>query len=86
LEDGRLHVLPFEEVQDPETGLINSRMVDVQSEHYRVAREYMIRMRRSDLDDVGIMSRLKAGAMMNADRLRQRFSPMFDADVLKGAL
>ena len=86
LEDGRLRILPFEEVQDPETGLINSRMVDVQSEHYRVAREYMIRMRRSDLDDIGIMSRLKAETMMNADRLSERFSPMFDADVLQGAL
>jgi len=86
LEDGRLHILPFSEVQDPETGRINSRMVDVQSEHYRVAREYMIRLRRSDLDDIGIMSRLKAEAMMNGDRLSERFSPMFDADVLQGAL
>jgi len=86
LEDGRLRVLPFAEVQDPKTGRINTRMVDVQSEHYRVAREYMIRLRRSDLDDVGIMSRLKAEAMMNADRISQRFSPMFDRDVLQGAL
>ncbi len=86
LEDGRLRVLPFAEVQDPKTGRINTRMVDVQSEHYRVAREYMIRMRRSDLDDVGIMSRLKAEAMMNADRISERFSPMFDLDVLRGAL
>ncbi len=86
LEDGRLRVLPFEEVQDPQTGRINTRMVDVQSEHYRVAREYMIRMRRSDLDDDAIMSRLKAEAMLSGDRLSQRFSPMFDADVLQGAL
>ena len=86
LEEGRLRVLPFEEVLDPQTGRIKTRMVDVESEHYRVAREYMIRMRRSDLDDVAIMSRLKAETMMNADRLRQRFSPMFDADVLQGAL
>lgn len=86
LEDGRLRVLPFEEVQDPKTGRINTRMVDVQSEHYRVAREYMIRLRRSDLDDDGIMSRLKAEAMMSGERLSQRFSPMFAADVLQGAL
>ncbi|HEY5639113.1 MAG TPA: 6-phosphofructokinase [Dehalococcoidia bacterium] len=86
LEDGRLRVLPFEEVQDPETGRINTRMVDVGSENYRVAREYMIRMRRSDLADDGILSRLKAEAMMSADRLSERFSPMFDADVLQGAL
>ena len=86
LEDGRLRILPFEEVQDPQTGRIKTRMVDVQSEHYRVAREYMIRMRRSDLDDVAIVSRLKAEAMMSADRLSERFSPMFDADVLQGEL
>jgi hypothetical protein len=46
----------------------------------------MIRMRRSDLDDVAIMSRLQAEAMMGADRLSERFSPMFDADVLQGEL
>ena len=86
LEDGRLRILPFEEVQDTQTGRIMTRMVDVQSEHYRVAREYMIRMRRSDLDDVAILSRLKAEAMMSADRLSERFSPMFDADVLQGEL
>ena len=86
LQDGRLRILPFEELQDPQTGRIRTRMVDVQSEHYRVAREYMIRLRRSDLDDVGIMSRLKAETMMTADRLSARFSPMFDADVLQGAL
>jgi 6-phosphofructokinase 1 len=86
LEDGRLRILPFEEVQDKQTGRIMTRMVDVQSEHYRVAREYMIRMRRSDLDDVAIMSRLQAEAMMGADRLSERFSPMFDADVLQGEL
>ena len=86
LEDGRLRILPFEEVQDQQTGRIKTRMVDVQSEHYRVAREYMIRMRRSDLDDVAIMSRLKAETMMGADRLAERFSPMFDADVLQGEL
>ena len=86
LEDGRLRVLPFEEVQDQQTGRINARMVDVQSEHYRVAREYMIRMRRSDLDDDEIMLRLKAETTMSAERLSDRFSPMFDADVLKGAL
>ena len=86
LEEGRLRILPFEEVLDPQTGRIRTRMVDVQSEHYRVAREYMIRLRRSDLDDVGVMSRLKAEAMMTADRLSQRFTPMFDGDVLQGAL
>ena len=86
LEDGRLRILPFEEVQDSQTGRIKIRMVDVQSEHYRVAREYMIRMRRSDLDDDGIMSRLKAESMMSADRLSRRFSPMFDADVMQGEL
>jgi len=73
-------------VQDPKTGRIKTRMVDVQSEHYRVAREYMIRLRRSDLDDIEIMSRLKAEAMMNDDRISQRFTPMFDRDVLQGAL
>ena len=39
LESGHLRVLPFEEFRDPVTGRTRVRLVDIQSEHYQVARE-----------------------------------------------
>ena len=43
LVDGRIEVIPFATLVDPRTGRIPPRRVDIESEHYRVARHYMIR-------------------------------------------
>ena len=43
IDGGHLRPLPFSEMMDPQTGRTRVRMVDVESESYRVAREYMIR-------------------------------------------
>jgi 6-phosphofructokinase 1 len=64
LEGGRLKVLPFDELRDPETGRIRIRTVDVRSEHYHVARKYMIRLEQTDLDDAQMRGKLAATARM----------------------
>ena len=46
-----LNVQPFEDLRDPETGRTRVRIVDVNSEHYRVARDYMIRLNPEDLQN-----------------------------------
>ena len=43
LDGGHLRPLPFHEMMDPDSGRTRVRMVDIESEYYRVAREYMIR-------------------------------------------
>ena len=83
LEDGRLSVLPFEDLQEPDTGRIRTRMVDVGSEHYRVAREYMIRLGPADLTD-GAARSIAGAAGMSLDDFRARFTPIFAADSLQG--
>lgn len=62
LDHGHLHVLPFDELRDPASGRTRIRLVDIQSEHYKVAREYMIRLEREDLEDPNILGRLAAAA------------------------
>ena len=83
LEDGRLHVLPFEDLQEPDTGRIRTRMVDTGSEHYRVAREYMLRLQRSDFEDNGSAARISEAAGMSLDELRAHFAPMFAGDAIE---
>jgi len=82
LDDGRLRMIPFSEIQDPETGRIPARMVDVASEHYRVAREYMIRIQPSDLTEASSLKRLAEAAEMSPDAVKERFSPIFERDAL----
>lgn len=84
LDAGQLRVLPFEEIQDPDTGRIRTRMVDVRSEYYKVAREYMIRLERRDLHNGDSLSRLAAAAGMDETAFVERFNPSLDGDVMEG--
>jgi 6-phosphofructokinase 1 len=74
VDDGRLHVLSFDEIQDPVTGRIRARLVDTDSEHYNVAREYMIRLEARDLQDPKMLSKLAAVANMTPAEFERTFA------------
>jgi 6-phosphofructokinase 1 len=48
-------------------------MVNVESEGYRVAREYMIRLEPEDFTDPSWVAKLAAAGNMTADEFRDRF-------------
>jgi len=79
LDEGRLRVLPFDEMRNAETGRIETRMVDIQSEHYRVARVYMTRLSHRDFEDEGRLQRLAEEAGMTPEAFVERFRPVYDA-------
>ena len=74
LESGHLQVLPFEELRDPDTGRTRVRLVDVHSEHYNVAREYMIRLGPQDMEDPEMQAKLAQAAKMEPDEFKRRFA------------
>jgi len=51
LEDGKLHYRNFFDLLDSQTGRTRVRLVDVSKPSYKIAREYMIRLEREDLED-----------------------------------
>jgi 6-phosphofructokinase len=51
IQDGHLVPMPFGSFNDPETGRVRIRQVNVASSSYQVAREYMIRLDRADVAD-----------------------------------
>ena len=73
LDGVNLRTLPFEDLRDPETGRTRVRLVDLESEHYRVAREYMIRLEAEDLQDEEKVAQLAEAAGMSADEFRAEF-------------
>ena len=75
LESEFLRVVPFEELRDPETGRTRVRLVDIRSEHYKVAREYMIRLEQHDLEDPEMRAKLAKAARMTPDAFSERFAP-----------
>lgn len=74
VENGRIKILPFEELIDPSTGRTKVRMVDINSEHYRVARGYMIRLTKKDLQDNNMLIKLSNVAKMSVEEFLKRFS------------
>ena len=74
LDSGRLHVLPFDEIRDPVTGRTRTRLVDVESEYDEVAREYMIRLEPSDLQDPDRLGKLAAAANMTPAEFEMAFA------------
>ncbi len=73
-----LKVLPFEELRDPETGRTRVRTVDVHSEYYRVARDYMIRLNAHDLSNEATVARLAELANMSPEGLSAEFNQLFE--------
>ena len=74
LDGGRLKHLHFEELLDPETKRTKVRMVDIDSESYKVAREYMIRIDPEDMADPQQVEKLAQAAGMTLDDFRRKFA------------
>ncbi len=74
LEGGHLRVIPFEDLEDPATGRTQIRLVDVRSEDYNVARQYMIRLGKRDLDDAQMRAKLAEVANLTEAQFAHDFA------------
>jgi len=80
IEEGRLHPMPFGTFTDPVTGRTLVREVDITTESYAVARKYMIRLERDDLEDSGKLAAIAEAAKLAPAEFRARY-----AHVVEGA-
>ena len=72
--NGQRKVLAFDDLRDPDTGRIRVRTVDIDSEYYAVAQEYMIRLEPADLEDEHLKSQLAQAANMTPEAFEQAFA------------
>ncbi|MFO0568113.1 MAG: hypothetical protein U0263_20805 [Polyangiaceae bacterium] len=70
---GVFRPLSLEKMIDPKTNRMRVRMVDTDTEHYRIARRYMLRLRGDDFQDAHELAKLAATAHMSLDEFRRRF-------------
>ncbi|MEE9206989.1 MAG: diphosphate--fructose-6-phosphate 1-phosphotransferase [Gemmatimonadota bacterium] len=70
---GRLSVIPFSRLRDPETGRTRVRLVDTSAESYLVARQYMIRLDLQDLSDSGSLAAIAAVSNLTPAQFEKRF-------------
>ena len=83
IQGGELVPLRFGTFDDPATGRPRVRTVNVESESYQVAREYMIRLERSDLEDEKALGALATAAGMDPQEFRRRYQYVVDADTFQ---
>jgi 6-phosphofructokinase 1 len=71
--DGKLVPLPFEKMLDPKTGRFTVRKVNVDGETYECATAYMIRLEKSDFEDVAQLAKLAGTVSLAPEKFRARF-------------
>lgn len=74
IQGDRFVPMTFEDLQDPETGKTRVRAVDTRSLAFRIAKEYMIRLEKRDLDNEEMLKKLASAAHVSPEEFRQQFS------------
>ena len=76
IQDNKAVPLHFEDIRDPATGKTYVRKVNINSVHYRIARGFMTRLEKGDLDDAGVANAFR----MPPEEFKQRYSYLFDEE------
>ena len=74
IQNGRFTPISFKQMVDPSTGRTKVRMVDIESQSYQIARQYMIRLTESDVNNRDMLGRCAALADLSPEAFRERFS------------
>ena len=72
--NGRFTPIPFDAILDPTTKRARVRMVDIESESYLVARQYMIRLTEQDFKREDRLARCAEVVGLTPEAFRERFS------------
>jgi ATP-dependent phosphofructokinase / diphosphate-dependent phosphofructokinase len=75
IQGGEFLPISFKEVLDQNTGAGRRRPVDVSTESYQVARDYMVRLNAKDFSDEAWLDTLAETGKLSAAEFRQRFTP-----------
>ncbi|MDP8999484.1 MAG: 6-phosphofructokinase [Myxococcota bacterium] len=81
IQQGRFKPVPFDTIMNPETGRMRIRLVDIQSDRYRVATAYMIRLTRDDFENPTEIAKLAAAANLTPARFRAEFGHVVERQV-----
>lgn len=73
IQNGHFVPVPFQQMVDPQTGKAQIRMVDINSERYKISRRYMIRLRRDDFEDPHELAKFAATAGISIEQFRSEF-------------
>ena len=73
MQAGRFVPIPFKEMLDPKTGRTKTRLVDIDSTRYHIARRYMIRLRKDDFQDPHELAKFASTAGLTLEQFQNEF-------------
>lgn len=74
IQNGGFTPIPFKHMADSSTGRTKVRMVDIDSQSYQIAKQYMIRLTEDDLNNQDLLGRYAALSGLSAEVFKERFS------------
>ncbi len=80
IQGGEFVPIPFDRVIDPETGRAHVRLVNTSSTRYRIARRYMLRLRRDDFENAYELAKIAGVTGLSPDEFRQEFEYLIKAE------
>jgi 6-phosphofructokinase 1 len=83
MQRGRFVPVPFASIMDPDTGRMRVRMVDINSDRYKIARSYMLRLRAEDFEDRVELVRLAQAANMKPSEFKESFRHLVDGEATR---
>jgi len=72
IQQGKFKPIRFADMLDPETGRTRVRMVDIDTEYYKIARRYMLRLRKDDFSDAAEVQKYASVAKTTPDKFREQ--------------
>jgi ATP-dependent phosphofructokinase / diphosphate-dependent phosphofructokinase len=73
IQGGEFQAVPFDEVIDPTTGRGRLRSVDIETESYQVARDYMVRIGKKDFADADWLAKLADASNASVEEFTAHF-------------
>ena len=74
IQDNQAVPMRFEDIRDPETGKTKVRKVNIGSVQYKIARGFMMRLEKGDMEDPGLANAFR----MEPEEFKQRYGYLFD--------
>jgi 6-phosphofructokinase 1 len=78
--EGTFTPLPFAQMMDPQTGKTRLRMVNLLSDRYRIARRYMLRLRRDDFEMPDEIAKFAQIAGLPPEEFKRQFEYLVRAE------
>jgi ATP-dependent phosphofructokinase / diphosphate-dependent phosphofructokinase len=80
IQRGLFKPIPFADIMDEATGRMKVRMVDIESDRYKIARTYMLRLKPEDFNDPLELGRLAATAGLTPEAFRAEFGALVETE------